>query len=155
MDDHFLQLRVIYEDPPDLVELGVRVIHGEWSAVATAYTSSSFLADNGKTLLRWVEAPSEPLRIEAGADTGIGWMVLEFYTVDHAGHARCAITLPTKTRTNEPRPAETSRFAIEFPTELGLIERFARECIALSDNFKREARLIGLPAGFPAGSSPD
>lgn len=40
-----------------------------------------------------------------------------------------------------PRPAETSRFSIELPTELGLIERFARECIALGSDFKREARL--------------
>ena len=99
--------------------------------------------------------PDEPLRVEAGADTGIGWMVLQFYTIDHAGHARCAITLASKTRTNDPRPAETSRFAIEFPTELGLIERFARQCISLGDNFKRDARLIGLSAGFPAGASPD
>jgi hypothetical protein len=155
MAENFLQLRVAYEDLPDLIELGIRVIHGEWSAVATAYTSPSFFIESGEELLRWVEAPNETLRIEAGADTGIGWMVLQFYTIDHAGHARCAITLATKTRTNEPRPAETSRFAIELPTELGLIERFARECIALSDNFKREARLVGLTAGFPAGASPD
>jgi hypothetical protein len=155
MAEHFLQLRVIYEDLPDLIELAIRVIHGEWSAVTTAYTSPSILIDNGKRLLRWVEAPDEPLRVEAGADTGIGWMVLQFYTIDHAGHARCAITLASKTRTNDPRPAETSRFAIEFPTELGLIERFARQCISLGDNFKRDARLIGLSAGFPAGASPD
>ena len=155
MGENFLQLRVIYEDLPDLIELGIRVIHGEWSAVATAYTSPGFCTETGGELLRWVEAPDQPLRIEAGADTGLGWMVLQFYTIDRAGHARCAITLATKTRTNEPRPAETSRFAIEFPTELGLIERFARECIALGENFKREARLVGLPPGFPAGSSPD
>ena len=155
MGENLLQLRVIYEDMPDLIELGVRVVHGEWSAVATAYTSPSFFIEKGQTLLRWVEAPNEPLRIEAGADTGIGWMLLQFYVIDNAGHARCAITLATKTRTNEPRPAETSRFAIEFPTELGLIERFARECTAISDNFKRQARLVGVPAGFPAGSTPD
>lgn len=146
MDDHFfLQLRVIYEDLPDLIQLSVRVINGEWSAVSTAYTSPSFLSENGKGLLQWVEAPDKPLRIEAGADTGIGWMVLQFYTIDRAGHARCAITLATKTLKNEPRPAETSRFAIELPTELGLIERFARQCIALGGNFNSEARLIGLP----------
>ena len=145
MDEHSLRLGVIYEDLPDLIELGVCVIHGEWSAVATAYTSPSFFIESGERLLRWIEAPSKPLRIEAGADTGIGWMALEFYTIDHAAHARCAVTLATKTLTNEPRPAETSRFAIELPTELGLIERFARECIALSSNFKRDARLVGLP----------
>ena len=144
-DEHFLQLHVIYDDLPDLIELSVRVTHGEWSAVSTAYTSPSFLTEDCKGLLHWVEAPDKPIRIEAGADTGIGWMALEFYTIDRAGHARCAITLAAKTLKNEPRPAETSRLTIELPSELGLIERFARECIALGGNFKREARLIGLP----------
>ena len=145
MDDHFLQLRVIYDDLPDLIELGVRVVHGDWSALSTAYTSPTFLSDDCEGLLRWVDAPREPLQIEAGADTGIGRMALKFYTINHAGHARCAITLARKLLKSEARPAETFRFAIELPTELGLIEHFARECIALGTNFKREARLIGLP----------
>jgi hypothetical protein len=155
MSENCLRLRVICEELPNLIELGISVIHGGWSARATAYTSPSFFTENGEKLLRWVRAPNEALRIEAGADTGIGWMALQFYTVDRAGHARCAISLATKTRTNDPRPAETSRFAIELPTELGLIERFARECVALGDDFRLETMLIGLPAGFPAGASPD
>jgi hypothetical protein len=92
MDDHLVQLRVSYVDLPDLIELGIRVVHGEWSAASTAYTSPSFLVDTGNKLLRWVKAPDELLRFEAGANTGIGWIVLEFYTIDRAGHARCAIT---------------------------------------------------------------
>jgi hypothetical protein len=143
MDEHFLQFRVTYEDL-DLIEISVRVRHGEWSAVSTAYASPSFFTENGNALLRWVEAPYEPLRIEAGADTGIGWMVLQFYTINLSRHVRCAITLATQTETRDVRPAETSRFSIELPTELGLVERFARECIALSGNHKREARLICL-----------
>lgn len=143
VSDHFLQICVIQEDL-HLIELRVRVVHGEWSAVSTAYTSRSFLTENGEAILRWIEASHEPLNIEAGADTGIGWMVLQFYTIDRAGHARCAVKLATMTRTDGPRPAETSRFSIELPTELGLIERFARECIALGSDFKREARLPAL-----------
>jgi hypothetical protein len=145
MADHFLQLRVIYEDLPNLVELGIRVVHGEWSATSTAYVSPEFLTESGDAILHWIEAPNKPLSIEAGADTGIGWMVMQFYTIDRAGHARCAITLATQTLTDGPRAAETSRFAIELPTELGLIERFAQECIALGSDFKREARLTILP----------
>jgi hypothetical protein len=136
---------VIYEDLPDLIELGVHVIHGGWSARSTAYASSSFFIESGTAILRWVETPEGPLRIEAGADTGIGWMVLQFYTIDRAAHARCAITLATSTRTDGPRPAETSRFAVELPTELGLVERFGRECVAVGSDFKRDARLIVLP----------
>ena len=144
MSDHFLQLRVIYEDL-HLIKLHIRVVHGEWSAVSTVYASRSFLTENGETILRWIEASHQPLNIEAGADTGIGWMVLQFYTIDGAGHARCAVKLATMTRTDGPRSAETSRFSIELPTELGLIESFARECIALGNDFKREARLPVLP----------
>ena len=125
-----------------MIELGVHMVHGEWSAASTAYVSPEFLAETGEAILRWIEAPTAPLNINAGANTGIGWMVLEFYTIDRAGHARCAVTLATKTRTNGPRPAETSRITIELPTEMGLIERFARECIAIGSDFKREARLI-------------
>jgi hypothetical protein len=143
MADHFLQLGVIYEDV-HLIELRIRVVHGEWSAVSTAYASHSLLTEVGEAILQWTEAPNEPLSIEAGADTGVGWTVLQFYTIDRAGHARCAVKLATKTRTDGPRPAETSRFAIELPTELGLIERFGRECIALGTDFKREARLAVL-----------
>jgi hypothetical protein len=121
------------------------VIHGGWSARSTAYASSSFFIESGTAILRWVEAPEGPLRIEAGADRGIGWMVLQFYTIDRAAHARCAITLATSTRTDGPRPAETSRFAVELPTELGLVERFGRECVAVGSDFKRDARLIVLP----------
>src|ERR1700730_1328152 len=145
MADHFLQLCVIYEELPNLIELGICVVHGEWSARSTAYVSPSFLTENGGAILHGIEPPNEPLNIEAGADTGIGWMVLQFYTIDRVGHARCAIKLATTTRTDGPRPAETSRFAIELPTELGLIEGFARECIARGSDFKREARLTVLP----------
>jgi hypothetical protein len=143
VSDHFLQLCVIYEDL-HLIELRIRVVHGEWSSVSTAYVSRSFLTENGEAILQCIEAPHEPLNIEAGADRGLGWMVLQFYTIDRAGHARCAAKLATKTRTDGPRPAETSRFSIELSTELGLIERFARECIALGTDFKREARLSVL-----------
>jgi hypothetical protein len=71
-------------------------------------------------------------------------MIFQFYTIDRAGHARCSVKLASMTRTDGPRPAETSRFSIELPTELGLIERLAHECIALENDSKREARLAVL-----------
>jgi len=144
MSDHFLGLNVVYEDQ-HLIELCVRVSHGKWSAESTAYVSLTFFSENGKAILDWVESPRQPLIIEAGAKTGIGWMVLHFYTIDSAGHARCAVELATKTLTAGARPAETARFAIELPTELGLIERFGHECLAVGNDFKRGARLTVLP----------
>jgi hypothetical protein len=55
------------------------------------YVSPSFLTENGEAILPWVETPDEPLNIEAGADPGIGWLVLQFDTINHAGHSRCAV----------------------------------------------------------------
>lgn len=144
MGNHVLELRVVYTDLPDMIELGVRVHHGEWSAVSTAYASPSFLREDAASILRWSQTLGEPVRVEAGADTGIGWLVLEFYTIDHAGHARCAITLATNGRSCNARPTEIWRFAIELPTELRLVERFAQECLTMGKTFTGEARLVGL-----------
>jgi hypothetical protein len=43
MDDFGLQLRVVYEDLPDMIELEARVRYGEWSALSRAYASPDFL----------------------------------------------------------------------------------------------------------------
>ena len=145
MENSFIQLRVIYEDLPDLIELGVSVQYCGWSAFSKAYTSPSKFSDEAQQLLKWASLPTATVQIEAGADTGIGWMVLKFYTIDAAGHVRCAVKLATGKQSYGARLEETWRFAIEMETELGLIEQFARECIALSTDFTREARLSGLP----------
>ncbi len=108
-DCNSLELRVPYEDLPDLIELGARVHYGEWSAASTAYASLSFLADSGKAILRWAKVPQERMRIEAGANTGIGWVLLEFCTIDHACHARCAVTLATGGHARDAQPEEMFR----------------------------------------------
>ncbi|HUE74153.1 MAG TPA: hypothetical protein VMP01_24945 [Pirellulaceae bacterium] len=145
MNDNFIQLRVVYEDLPDLIQLGVLVRSGEWSAHCRAYAGPTAFADEAQRLLAWVSSPIVPMRIEAGADNGIGWMLLKFYTIDRAGHVRCAVSLATGREDSDARTESTWRFSIEMPTELGLVERFARECIALGSDYSREARLLGLP----------
>lgn len=37
-EDNFIQLQVVYQDLPDLIELGVFVQCGGWSAHSKAYT---------------------------------------------------------------------------------------------------------------------
>jgi hypothetical protein len=144
MGDHFIQLRVVYEELPDLIELGVAVRYGEWSAFSKAYTGPTMLADDARRLLAWVSSPVDPISLEAGENTGIGWMVLKSYTIDRAGHVCCAVTLATSDAPSA-RPESIWRFAIEMRTELGLVERFARECMALCTDFSRDAKLQGLP----------
>ena len=145
MNDWSLELRVVYEDLPDMIELETRVRAGEWSARSRAYASPAFLGNDAERLIAWARTPQGRFRLEAGADTGIGWLVLDFYSIDRAGHMRCAVTLATGGTSHDARPAETWRFAIELKTEPGLIERFGQECAALGRDHSKIARLAGLP----------
>ncbi len=145
MDDHFLQLRVIYRDPPDLIELEVLVQYRGWTARSAVYASPRGFADDCNRLLEWARAPSNPILVEAGADTGIGSLKLGFYTIDRAGHVACSVTLATGQQSRDSRPAETWRMAIEIHTELGLVENFARACISLGKRLDGDALLIGMP----------
>jgi len=145
VDDWSLELRAVYEDLPDMIELETRGVAGEWSARSRAYASPDFLGADAEGLIAWARNPQGKFHLDAGEDTGIGWLVFEFYTVDSAGHARCAVTLATGGTSLGARPAETWRFAIEMKTELGLIEHFGRECILLGQDYSGTARLSGLP----------
>jgi hypothetical protein len=46
-----LGLHIVYEDLPDLIEIEVRVVVGEWSGVAQAYTGPSSLVEEARGLL--------------------------------------------------------------------------------------------------------
>lgn len=141
MDDWSLELRVVYEDLPDLIEVETRVRAGDWSARSLAYCSPGFLTEDANRLIAWSRNPQGNLRLEAGADTGIGWLVLELYTIDSAGHTRCAVTLATGGTGRESRPAETWRLCIELRTDPASIERFGRELLALANDYSRTATL--------------
>jgi hypothetical protein len=145
MDDQFLQLRVIYRDPPDLIELEALLRYGGWAACSAVYASPHGFTEGCQRLLEWARAPSSPVSIESGADTGIGLLRMNFYTIDQAGHAACAVTLATGRQSRNARPAETWRLAIEIRTELGLIENFARACITIGKQLNGEAVLVGVP----------
>lgn len=145
MDNWSLELRVVWEDLPDLIEIETRVCAGEWSARARAYVSPASLVADAERLIAWARQPVGNVRLEAGADTGIGWLVLDFFTVDAWGHCRCAVTLATGRVRLDARPTEVWRFAVELQTELGLIERFGRECLSLRRDPSCVAQLSGLP----------
>lgn len=144
MDDWSLELRIVWEDLPEMIELETRVHYGEWSACSRAYTKPKFITRDTERLVAWARDPKGVFRLEAGEDTGMGWLVLAFYTIDLAGHARCSVTLATGGNSRDAHTAETWRFAIEMKTELGLIERFGHECLSLGCHRTGVATLCGL-----------
>src|SRR6186997_1300594 len=88
-----VMIRVVYEDLPDLIEIETRVEIRAWRAIANSYTSPINLANNARNLAAWSLQPVGEFSFESGADTGIGWLLLRFYSIDKSGHLVCHVTL--------------------------------------------------------------
>jgi hypothetical protein len=134
---------VVYQDLPDLIEIETRVLIADWAGSARAYIGPSKLQDGARQLLEWSRQPTGEFEHEAGADTGIGWLHLRFYLTDKVGHVNCRVELATRSYV-ERRPEAVWRLAVEIPTELGLIDRFARQLASLAETFKGVAILEGV-----------
>lgn len=136
-----LTLRIVYDVLPDLIEVEARIVAGDWSGITQAYTSPHSLAQEARGLLAWTARPREEFALEAGADTGIGWISLRWYMVDRAGHVACHVQIATNAEAR--RPQGVRRLALEFPTEPALVERFARQLVSLAESLVGEAVLAG------------
>jgi hypothetical protein len=95
-----LVIAVVYDDPPDLIERETHIRAGDWSGKATAYASTVTLHEQCSALSVWTHNPVGEVRIEAGADTGIGWLILRFYSIDLPATSRAKLRL---------RPARVTR----------------------------------------------
>jgi hypothetical protein len=135
-----LTLRVVYDDP-HLIEVEARVVAGAWSGTTRAYTAPDSLGEAARGLLAWATRPHEQFALEAGSDTGIGWASLRWYMIDRSGHLVCHVQLATASASD--RPEGIHRLALEFPTELGLVERFARQLASVAEARSGEAVLAG------------
>jgi hypothetical protein len=135
-----LTLRVVYDDS-HLIEVKVRVVAGDWSGTTRAYTTPGSLGDGARDLLAWSARPHEPFALEAGSDTGIGWVSLRWRTIDRSGHLVCHVRFATAEESD--RPEGVRRLALQFPTELGLVERFARQLMSIAESLTGEAVLDG------------
>lgn len=137
-----LTLRVIYEDLPDLIQVEARVAADGWSGVTRACTSPHSLGEQACGLLNWAERPRGGFALEAGADTGIGWLSLRWYAIDPAGHLACHVRMATNGFSS--RPESMRRLSLELRTEPALIERFARHVVSLTTSLAGDAVLAGV-----------
>ena len=121
-----ISIAVIYEDAPDLIEIEARVSSYSWNGLARAYAATEMFREQAAALETWCKHLNGEAVIEAGADTGIGWVMLRFSRADMAGHVLCRVTLATGGVTSDHRPEDVWRLALDMPTEIGLVEQFAR-----------------------------
>jgi hypothetical protein len=138
-----LTTRVVYLDLPDMIELETRVEMADWQGVARAYASPNAIRQAANSLQKWCCQPKGVCKVEAGADTGIGWLQLRFYPVDSAGHLVCHINLASGGST-DGRPEELRRLSLEMHTEAGLIDRYARHLEQITESLGAEAVLLGI-----------
>jgi len=136
-----LTLRVVYEDV-HLIQIEARLVAGDWSAVSRAYTSRDSLGETARSLLAWVARLHDEVAFEAGIDNGTGWLCVRWYRIDRAGHVACHVRMATAAY--DGRPEEVRRLALEFDTEPGLIERFARQLASVAESHNNEAVLSGV-----------
>lgn len=122
-----ISISVIYEDAPDLIEIEARASSFSWNGVARAFAATEMCHQQAASLENWCQNPREEAKIEAGADTGVGWVVLRFAPADAPGKVLCRITLATGGVTSDQRPEEVWRLSLEVPTETKLVEQFAQE----------------------------
>ena len=135
-----LSLRVAYDDP-HLIEVAVRVVAGDWSGTTRAYTTPGSLGEGARDLLAWAARPHEQFALEAGSGTGIGWVSLRRCTIDRSGPLVRRVRFATAGASD--RTEGVRRLTLEFPTELGLVERFARQLMSVAESLTGEAVLEG------------
>lgn len=136
-----VSIRVVRVDLPDMIDIEGKLSCGDWSGVACAYASPKLLAESASKLATWAEMPAGEAVIEAGEDTGIGWLRLRFYPIGMARHVTCHVQMATSMATVRPRQG---RLEMEIATEPGLIIRFAKDLESLSLTQHGEAVLEGI-----------
>jgi hypothetical protein len=137
-----ISIRIVYSDPPDLIELETTANAGVWRGSATAYASPAKLSKDAAALAAWSRNPTTQYTLEAGKDTGIGWLLLVFVPRGKAGHLTCRVTLAASYTNHQDEDAW--RLSLSMRTEPGLVERFAQQLLCLLSGMKDEARLEGL-----------
>ncbi len=136
-----LTLSVVYDDLPDLIEVQARVVFGDWSGISGAFINPDSLCERARRLLAWSLRPSSEFAIEAGADTGMGWLHLRWYMIDRAAHLACHVQIAM--RKESDRPEGVRRLSLEFHTQPLLVERFARQLVSVATSLTGEAVLAG------------
>src|SRR4051812_25944512 len=116
-----LVIRVVYVDLPDMIEIEAVVIASGWAGLAWAYTDPVSFRDSALGLRQWAERPSGNFVLEAGEDTGIGWIHLRWVSNEGRGAIPCHVQLAARAGV----PENCWRLRLTTKAEPWALERFA------------------------------
>jgi hypothetical protein len=139
-----VNISVIYEDPPDLVEIEARASSFSWNGVARAFAATEVCHQQAVVLESWCQNPHGEAIVEAGADSGLGWVLLKFLPTETPGKVLCRVTLATGGIVHDKQTDEVWRLSLEVPSETRLVEQFARELQSAIRNPGTSAILQGV-----------
>jgi hypothetical protein len=136
-----LEIRVVREDLPDMIEVEAQVVTEEWAGVATGYVGPDDFRTAADGLRRWADRPAGEHLFEIGADTGIGWVQLRWVAKDGRGVISCHVRLAT----NRGDPQTCWRLGLTLKAEPWAVQRFAASLTSVARSFEGGAVLKCLP----------
>jgi hypothetical protein len=120
-----LQVAIVWDDPPDLIELQVRAGNGRFGGDIRAYAAPDAVHALADALDGFPRDSTDVREFSLGTfgpDTAGGAASFRFACTDRAGHAAVNLRLESGESPNQP---ETACFSFEF--EPAALDRFVRE----------------------------
>ena len=135
-----LQIAIVWDDPPDLIELWVRAGNGRFAGEVRAYAAADAVQALADTVEGFPRDPTDAREFTVGTfgpDVTGGAASLRFFCTDRAGRAAVEFRMESGEPPNRP---QTASFSFEF--EPAALDRFVRE---LRELMPRRGRAL-LPA---------
>jgi hypothetical protein len=121
-----LSLNVVYNDV-HLIQLEGEINSGRWNGYAQAYTTAQQLAEFSATLARFADGSVDVVVFQAGADTGVGLVGLNFYSIDRSRHIACHVKLASGQLPDDHRPEQIWRMEVEVKVETWALIKFSQQ----------------------------
>jgi hypothetical protein len=124
-DLHGLQIAIVWDDPPDLIEVRVRASNGFFAGDVRAYAAPDALGALADAIEGFPRASTDLREFSLGGfgpSVAGGAVSLRFTCADRAGHAVVELRMESGEQADRP---ETVRFS--FGVEPASLDRFVRE----------------------------
>jgi hypothetical protein len=117
-----LSIGVIWQDD-DLVEIEAAACTEHFSGLTQVYTTYDELRKLRVSLVGFPKTASSRVAFSAGETDSYSFLGVDFYCIDHAGHAAVQITIESNVPTNG-RPQQKQRVRLEMQFEPVALDEF-------------------------------